>query len=164
MSKIVRFVRKGVCCQLITLSALSIANQEGIAQPGADMAQSSPHRIGLQVGYQSYATSEPILSPFHYRGNYLLWQPSYTYRGQQHYHRFQLSRIEDELTYTASFDEFGRQSYVDLLGWQLQYTLLRKISKFNRWTLWVGGTLEATYFDKEIFHIYDFIDGRAAYV
>ncbi|MGB3588385.1 MAG: hypothetical protein WBA23_17680 [Tunicatimonas sp.] len=169
MDKVARFFRKSYLC-LTVLSLLLIFFQEGVAQPNAAQpttsdvgaTQSSPHRISLQFGYQRYATSEPILSPLHYQGSYRLWQPSYTYRGERSYHRLQLSRIEDELTSSvASSDEFDRQGYIDLFGVQLQYTFLRKLRKYTHWTLWVGGTLEFTYFDKESSYIYDW-DGRAA--
>lgn len=156
MGEKIRYSKKGTDYHLAVLSILVLVTQQSIAQ-------SSPHRIGIQLGYQSYATAEPILSPLHYSDNYWLWQPSYTYSGEQHYHRFQLSRIESELSSSiTSSTELGRQTYVDLLGWQMQYLFLRKIRNYNQWILWAGGTLEATYFDKEIFAAFDFIDGRAA--
>ena len=128
----------------------------------AGMAQKSAHQIGLQLGLQHYATSEPILSPLHYQGIYLFWQPSYTYRGNRHYHRFQVARARSELTSSiTSSGEFGKQHYVDLLGWQLQYVYLRKAKEWSKSILWIGGMLDATYFDKEIFFIYDW-DGRTA--
>ncbi len=129
------------------------------SMPGFVRAQ---HVFSLQTGGQRYLTREPILSPLSYRGAYVPLQFSYAYTAERSHQEVRLLRGTGELTSSiTSINKFGRNHYVELLALQFQYTYLRRFRANARYTAYGGGTLQATYFDKEMTYLWG-RDGRAA--
>ncbi len=129
------------------------------SMPGFVRAQ---HVFSLQTGGQRYLTRESILSPLSYRGAYVPLQFSYAYIAERSYQEVRILRGAGELTSSiTSTNEFGRNHYVELLALQFQYTYLRRFRADARYTVYGGGTLQATYFDKDMTYLRG-RDGRAA--